>query len=149
MAAIWRLSKRRRLTRLAKRRMGRRTLSRLAAILQQRVGDHGGEDLQADGVLAEAQGSSDFEALLDPSEQQFGLPAAFAEGGDVDGGTLEIVGDEGDGRSVFALDAEAAPVGVGQGRARQRSAPRWRRRRLSAFQPASSARELSSPLSWA
>jgi len=46
--------------------------------------------------------------LLDPPEQQFDLPAALVEGGDVDGGALEIVGDEGEGGCVVTLELDPA-----------------------------------------
>src|SRR5215212_4743565 len=75
---------------------------------QQHIGDHGGQQLQADGVGVAAEEGPDLEMLLDPSEQQLDLPAHFVEAADVDGRALEVVGEEGDFASVVALEANAA-----------------------------------------
>jgi len=42
---------------------------------QQHIGDHGGEDLQADGVFVPAEELADAQIAADPAEQQFDLPA--------------------------------------------------------------------------
>src|SRR5215813_4396365 len=75
---------------------------------QQQIGDHGCQDLQADGVLVVAEELADGEMLLDPAEQQLDLPARLVEGGDLDRRALEIVGDEGDDTALVAPDADAA-----------------------------------------
>src|SRR5258708_36217424 len=75
---------------------------------QQQIGDRGGEELQSDGVWAAAEEGPDLEMLLDPSEQQLDLPAPLVEAADLDGGSLEVVGQEGDPGSIVALEANAA-----------------------------------------
>src|SRR5260221_8635061 len=75
---------------------------------QQQIGDHGGGELQSDGVGAVAEELSDLEVLLDPSEQQLDLPACLVEAGDGDGGALEVVGDEGDLFASLAFEPDAA-----------------------------------------
>src|SRR5260221_13751248 len=61
---------------------------------QQYEGDHGGQDLQADGVFGSADEAPEVEMLLDPAEQQLDLPARLVEAGDGDGGALLIVGQQ-------------------------------------------------------
>ena len=51
---------------------------------QEQIGNHCGEDLQLNGVVVVAKKLADIEMLLDPAEQQLGLPSALVEGGDVD-----------------------------------------------------------------
>src|SRR5437879_9067072 len=46
---------------------------------QQQIGDHRGEDLQADSVVVGTEEFTDIEMLLDPAEQQFNLPAALVK----------------------------------------------------------------------
>src|SRR5258708_29219541 len=75
---------------------------------QQKVGDHGGQQLQSDGVGVSAEEGPDLEMLLDPSEQQLDLPAPLVEAADLDGGSLEVVGQEGDPGSIVALETNAA-----------------------------------------
>src|SRR5712691_8594426 len=75
---------------------------------QQQIGDHGGQQLQSDGVWIAAEEGRDLEMLLDPSEQQLDLPAPLVEAADLDGGALEVVGEEGDLGSVVALETNAA-----------------------------------------
>ena len=53
---------------------------------QQRVGDHRGEDLEADRVVVVAEKAADAQMLFDPAKQQFDLPSGLVEGGDVDRG---------------------------------------------------------------
>ena len=62
---------------------------------QEGEGDHGGDDLEADGVFVAAEEGLDLEMLLDPAEEELDLPAGLVEGGDFDGGALHVVGDEG------------------------------------------------------
>src|SRR5258708_32912756 len=52
---------------------------------QQEVGDHGGQQLQADGVGVAAEEGRDLEMLLEPAEQQLGLPAGLVEAADSNG----------------------------------------------------------------
>ena len=75
---------------------------------QQQIGDHGGEDLQADGVVVGAEELADIEMLLDPAEQQFDLPAALVESGDLDRRRSQIVGDESEASARVAPDADEA-----------------------------------------
>src|SRR6267154_4082549 len=75
---------------------------------QQEVGNHGGQQLQSDGVGVATEEGRDLEMLLDPSEQQLDLPAPLVEAADLDGGALEVVGEEGDLGSVVALETNAA-----------------------------------------
>src|SRR5215467_2980110 len=51
---------------------------------QEEIGDQRGDDLQANGIVVVAEKLADTEMLLDPAEQQFDLPAAFVECGDLD-----------------------------------------------------------------
>ena len=46
---------------------------------QEQISDHGGDDLEANGVFGAAKKTTDDEVLLDPAEQQFDLPAALVE----------------------------------------------------------------------
>jgi hypothetical protein len=75
---------------------------------QEQIGDHGGEDLQANSRLVGAEERADIEMLLDPTEQEFDLPAALVEGRDLDRRPLEIIGDESDGSTLVALDANTS-----------------------------------------
>src|SRR6187455_99476 len=75
---------------------------------QQEVGDHRGEDLQTNRVVAVAEEPADSEMLLDPAEQQFDLPAALVERGDLDCGALEIIGQQRDPAAAVALDLDAS-----------------------------------------
>ncbi len=61
---------------------------------QEQIGDHRGDDLQADGVVVVADELVKIEMLLDPAEQQFDLPAALVESRNLDCGAFEIIGDE-------------------------------------------------------
>src|SRR6185437_221831 len=62
---------------------------------QQEIGDHAGDDLEADGVWRAAEEFAQLEMLLDPAEQELDLPAQLVERGDLEGRAVEIVGDEG------------------------------------------------------
>src|ERR1700738_106911 len=75
---------------------------------QQRVGEHRGKDLEADGVVVVAEEAADVEMLLDPAKQQLDLPSRLVEGGDVDAGAFEVIGQQGDGFAVGSLDPEPA-----------------------------------------
>ena len=75
---------------------------------QQQIGDHRGDDLQADGVIVVADKLANIEVLLDPAEQQFDLPAALVEGRNLDRCALEIVGDESDCLAAVAFDLDAS-----------------------------------------
>src|SRR5690348_7879188 len=75
---------------------------------QQHVGDHRGKDLQADGVVVVAEEAADVEMLFDPAKQQLDLPSRLVEGSDVDGGSFEVIGQQGDGFAVGSLDAQPA-----------------------------------------
>src|SRR5690348_16486580 len=67
---------------------------------QQQIGDHGGEDLQPDGIVVFADELADVEMLLDPAEQKLDLPATLVESGDLDGTALKVVGEESDGSAL-------------------------------------------------
>src|SRR6185437_14041082 len=58
---------------------------------QQEIGDHGGDDLEADGVWRAAEELAQLEMLLDPAEQELDLPAHLVERGDLDGRSVEII----------------------------------------------------------
>src|SRR5262245_59964820 len=58
---------------------------------QQQIGDHRGEDLQPNGILVVAEVLADRQVLLDPAEQQFDLPAALVERGNLHGRALKII----------------------------------------------------------
>ena len=53
------------------------------------IGDHGGKDLQADGIAVVAEQLADLEMLLDPAEQELDLPASLVELADLDSGAFE------------------------------------------------------------
>src|SRR6516165_2779169 len=74
---------------------------------QEQIGNHCGEDLQLNGVVVVAKKLADIEMLLDPAEQQFDLPAHLVERRDLNRGPRKIVGDESDGSTGLALDANA------------------------------------------
>src|SRR5437773_9415075 len=74
---------------------------------QQDEGDHGCDELKANGVFGAAEKGADLQMLLDPSEQQLDLPTCLVEGGDFRSRALEIVGDEGEHPALVALDAQA------------------------------------------
>src|SRR5258708_29580648 len=57
---------------------------------QEQIGDHRGDDLQADGVVVVADELAKIEMLLDPAEQEFDLPAALVEGRNLDCPAVEI-----------------------------------------------------------
>src|ERR1700751_102068 len=73
---------------------------------QQDEGNHGGQDLQADGVLGSAEEASDVEVLLDPSEQQLDLPPRLVESSDLDGRPRRVIGHQGEPLATAALDAD-------------------------------------------
>src|SRR6267143_3625545 len=75
---------------------------------QEQIGDHRGDDLQADSVAVVADELTKIEMLLDPAEQQFNLPAPLVEGRNLDCGAFEIVGDEGDGPALITFDLDAS-----------------------------------------
>src|ERR1700747_1168416 len=104
MAARWRRWKRHRATRSVKRRI------EIAAggDAPQRIGDHRGKDLEADRVVVVAEEAADVEMLFDPAKQQLDLPSRLVEGSDVDGGSFEVIGQQGDGFAVGSLDAQPA-----------------------------------------
>jgi hypothetical protein len=76
----------------------------LAEHSEQQEGDEGSVDLDFDGVFGAPDEAFDLEVLLDPLEQEFDLPALLVEGGDLVGGTGEIVGNEAQGLLVGAFD---------------------------------------------
>ena len=61
------------------------------------------------GVAAEK--APDLEVLLDPAEQQLDLPARLVEGGDLEGGALEIVGEQGELAAVVAVQVGCGASG--------------------------------------
>src|SRR5262245_40269556 len=74
---------------------------------QQQIGDHRREDLQPNGVLVVAEELADREMLLDPAEQQFDLPSALVERGDLHGRALKIIGEQGDDAALVAPHPDA------------------------------------------
>src|SRR5580704_15160167 len=80
---------------------------------QQEEGDHGGQDLQANGVVGASDEAADIEMLLDPSEQQLDLPSGLIEGGDLDGGPRHVVGQQFEGlAALMAAHADEAQADV-------------------------------------
>jgi hypothetical protein len=57
---------------------------------QQQKGDQRDRDLDAHGILAEAEKAADFEGLLDPAEEQLDRPTPLVEIGDRLGRGVEI-----------------------------------------------------------
>src|SRR6202022_4187313 len=55
-----------------------------------------------------AEEAADVEMLFDPAKQELDLPSGLVEGGDVEGGALEVIGQQGDGFAVGSLDPEPA-----------------------------------------
>src|SRR5271156_6614709 len=76
----------------AQRQQARPALARGNA--QKQVGDHGGENLQANGVFGTAKKASDFEMLFDPSKQQLDLPAFAVERGDLTGWPRDFIAQD-------------------------------------------------------
>src|SRR5260221_8359942 len=74
---------------------------------QEQIGDHPGDDLQADRVVVRAKEFADIEMLLYPAKQEFDLPAAFVERRDLDRRALDIIRDESDRATLVALDLDA------------------------------------------
>lgn len=70
---------------------------------QQRIGDHRGEELEADGIVVVAEELADLQMLLDPTEQELDLPAAFVEGGDLGGRAHEVVCEKRDRVAAVTL----------------------------------------------
>src|SRR6266436_9556145 len=75
---------------------------------QQRIGDHRGKDLEADGIVVVAEEAADVKMLFDPAKQQLDLPSRLVEGGDVNGGALAVIGQQGYGFAVGSLDQQPA-----------------------------------------
>jgi diguanylate cyclase (GGDEF)-like protein len=75
---------------------------------QQQIGNHRSKHLQTDRIVVGAEELLDVEVLLDPSEQQFNLPAALVEGGDLDGRSSQIVGQKRHYAAGVAPDLDAS-----------------------------------------
>src|ERR1700688_718802 len=75
---------------------------------QKQIGNHRGEDLQADGVVVFAHELAKIEMLLDPAEQEFDLPAALIESCNLDCRAFEIIGDESDHSAFVTPDLDAS-----------------------------------------
>src|SRR5208282_5075120 len=58
---------------------------------QEDESDHGGDELQADGVWISAEKALDVKMLFDPAKEEFDLPALFVEACDLDGRSLHVV----------------------------------------------------------
>ena len=69
-------------------------LCRLCAMAQQQKGDQRDRDLNAHGVLGTAEELGDFQRLLHHPEEQFDLPAALVEVGDLLRRRVEVVGEQ-------------------------------------------------------
>src|SRR6476659_126328 len=96
--------------------------------------NHGGEYLQAHGVLVEGDELTDAEVLLDPAEQELDLPARLVGGGKLSGaaglmvmrrrkiGSLEspLLASV---TSRSALTVKPSPLGSASGRRRMVSTP--------------------------
>jgi hypothetical protein len=71
---------------------------------QEQVGDHGGENLQTNGVFGTTEKAADFEMLFDPSKQQLDLPAFAVESSDLASRPPDIVAQDGERTAVPAQD---------------------------------------------
>src|SRR6202171_689214 len=61
-----------------------------------------------DRVVVVAEEAADVEMLFDPAKQQLDLPSGLVEGGDVEDGSFQTIGQQGDGFAVGSLDPEPA-----------------------------------------
>src|SRR6516162_7541248 len=68
---------------------------------QQHKSDQRDINLDAHGVLVAAEKAADLEVLLEPFEQQLDVPALFVELCDLDGGPLQVVGEQIEGLVVI------------------------------------------------
>src|SRR6516162_7324707 len=68
---------------------------------QQHKSDQRDINLGAHGVLVAAEKAADLEVLLEPFEQQLDVPALFVELCDLDGGPLQVVGEQIEGLVVI------------------------------------------------
>src|SRR6202023_315112 len=75
---------------------------------EERVGDHRGKESGGVAVVVVAEEEADVEMLFDPAKQQLDLPSGLVEGGDVEDGSFQIIGQQGDGFAVGSLDPEPA-----------------------------------------
>src|ERR1700722_17107224 len=75
---------------------------------QQRVSNHRSVDLQFDRVWIVAEKLPELEMLLDPSKQQFDLPAAFVESADFDGRSAHIIGNKAENLAILAPNRNSA-----------------------------------------
>src|SRR6266852_50735 len=75
---------------------------------QEQIGDHRGDDLQANGVVVLAHELAKVEMLLDPAEQEFNLPAPLVEGRNLNCGAFEIVGDKSNRSAHVTFDLDAS-----------------------------------------
>src|SRR5215475_11137608 len=75
---------------------------------QKQEGDEGYGDLDAQGILGGAEKASDFEGLLDPSEEQLDGPAKLVERCDLLGGGVQIVGQDAQHLAAIGLDPDLA-----------------------------------------
>lgn len=75
---------------------------------QEQEGDKCDGDLNAHGVLGSTEKVADFEGLLDPAEEQFDVPAALVEFGDLIGRSIKIIGDNTQDLAGLGLDPDLA-----------------------------------------
>src|SRR6202167_1905600 len=75
---------------------------------QQCISDHRSVDLQFDRVLIVAEKFPELEMLLDPSKQQFDLPAAFVKSADFAGRSAHIIGNEAENLAILAPNSNSA-----------------------------------------
>lgn len=61
---------------------------------QDEKGDHGNGDLNADGILGDADEVLDSKRLLDPAEEQLDLPALLLEACDLFCRCIEVIGHD-------------------------------------------------------
>ena len=75
---------------------------------QEQIGDHGGEDLQANGGLVGAEERADIKMLLDPAEQELDLPTALVVAAISTAVRLRSLVMRVDGCTLVALDANSS-----------------------------------------
>src|SRR5260370_2438443 len=77
---------------------------------QEQIGDHRGDDLQADSIVVVADELAKVEMLLDPAEQQFDLPAALVKSRDLDCCTFEIIVGNSDQSAFVTPDFDSSKL---------------------------------------
>ena len=93
---------------LGKAARGQQGMIELSRDCDKYQGNHGGEYLQAHGVLIEGDELTDAEVLLDPAEQELDLPARLVGGGKLSGAAGLIIGEDVEDLAGVGLDGDSA-----------------------------------------